>query len=257
MGPARGVGGMGGMNVLGIISMLSRFGWKGILIGIVIAGFLMFGGGNLCAGGGGGSQAVGPQKTTPAQDEQAKFVGYVFDDIQDSWAKARPGYQPAKIIVFTGAVESACGTTSSAVGPFYCPTDQRVYIDLQFYSELSKRFGAPGDFAQAYVIAHEIGHHLQQQAGVLGGGASDAIAVELQADCLAGVWGKSAEARGKLEIGDVDEALGAASAIGDDKIQQKTQGRIQPETWTHGSAAQRSAAWRKGYKGGTAETCGL
>src|SRR5690606_5004874 len=146
----------------------------------------------------------------------------------------------------------ACGSASSAVGPFYCPLDRKVYIDLSFYDDLRRRFGAPGDFAQAYVIAHEVGHHVQNQRGLLGRGEVDSIQVELQADCLAGAWARSADARGLVEVGDVDEALHAAAQIGDDTIQRRTQGRVQPETWTHGSAAQRSSAFRRGLGGGVA-----
>nr|ART38291.1 F384 [uncultured bacterium] len=255
MGPARGA--MGGGNLFGIFAMLGRFGWKGILIGLVVVA-LMYGTGQcgLGGGGGGGSHGLTPSGEH-GEDEQVRFVGFVFDDVQASWHKRMRGYDDATIVVFRGAVDSACGTTSSAVGPFYCPEDHKVYIDLSFYQELSRRFGAPGDFAQAYVIAHELGHHIQNQRGQLGGGTPDSIAVELQADCLAGAWAHDAEKRKLVEVGDIDEALGAAAAIGDDTIQRKTEGRIQPETWTHGSAKQRVAAFRKGYTGGTAESCGI
>jgi predicted metalloprotease len=261
MGPARGIG-MSGGNLFGIFGLLARFGWKGILIGLVVVGFMMFGGTNLCAGGGGmspTSRSVQDQTTSTSEDELMRFVGFVFDDVQTHWAKELRGYDKAKIVVFRGAVESACGTTSSAVGPFYCPNDHKAYIDLGFYQQLSRRFGAPGDFAQAYVIAHEVGHHIQNQAGVLSGGRSnaDSVETELQADCLAGVWAASAKRRDLLEMGDFEEALGAASAIGDDTIQQKSQGYVQPETWTHGSSSQRVAAFRKGFQGGSAATCGL
>jgi len=252
MGPARGGG--GGMNAIGIFSLLSRFGWKGMLVGgLVVA--VIYGSGQCTTGNSTTRQATSASATS--NDEQVRFVGYVFDDVQGSWQRRLPGYRDANIVVFRGAVDSACGTTSSAVGPFYCPIDQKVYIDLAFYGELERRFGAPGDFAQAYVIAHELGHHLQQQRGVLGGGEPDSVQVELQADCLAGAWARDAEQRMQLEVGDIEEALGAASAIGDDKIQQRTQGRIQPETWTHGSAAQRVAAFKKGYQGASADACGL
>jgi predicted metalloprotease len=157
-------------------------------------------------------------------------------------------------VLFRGAIGSACGNATSAVGPFYCPNDHKVYIDLAFYDQLRRQFGAPGDFAQAYVIAHEIGHHVQNLRGIVG--REDKIAIELQADCLAGAWGKDAEQRGLLETGDLDEALNAASQIGDDTIQRRTQGRVQPETWTHGSAAQRSSSFKRGFNGGPS-ACGL
>ncbi|MBZ0237098.1 MAG: neutral zinc metallopeptidase [Deltaproteobacteria bacterium] len=257
-GPARGAR-LGGGNLFGIFALLSRFGWKGILIGLVVGGLLMFGG-NLCAGGGGmdpqRSRSVTDTRDT-AEDELVRFVGFVFDDVQTFWQREVPGYDRARIVVFRGAVDSACGTTSSAVGPFYCPLDHKAYIDLGFYRELERRFGAPGDFAQAYVIAHELGHHLQNQAGVLGRTGTDSVDTELQADCLAGAWAASARKRQLLEMGDFEEALGAAAAIGDDTIQKKTQGYIQPETWTHGSSRQRVAAFRTGFEGGSARACGL
>ena len=255
--------------MFGILSLLGRFGWKGLLIGAVVIGFLMFRGGGCGLGdlglGGGGTTTSAPpssgggltQTGEHPEDEQVRFVGFVFDDVQSSWTKRLRGYEEANIVVFRGAVDSACGTTSSAVGPFYCPLDSKVYIDLSFYQQLSKRFGAPGDFAQAYVIAHEIGHHIQNQRGLLGRGRSDSVETELQADCLAGAWAHDAEQRDLVEVGDVEEALGAASAIGDDTIQKKTQGRIQPETWTHGSSAQRVAAFKKGYQSGNPAACGL
>jgi len=160
------------------------------------------------------------------------------------------------LTLFRESVSSACGTASAAVGPFYCPLDRKVYIDLSFYDLLRERFGAPGDFAQAYVVAHEVGHHVQNQKGLLGKGEVNQIETELQADCLAGAWAKDASARGLVEVGDVDEALNAAAQIGDDTIQRKTQGRVQPETWTHGSAAQRSSSFKRGLEGGVA-ACGL
>ena len=262
--PPRGGGlGMGGFSPFGLFALLGRFGWKGILIGLVLVGLLTYGGGaSMCAGGGAPPrssqvQEGGKVESSPAEDERIRFVGFVFDDVQQTFRSKLAGFEDAKLVVFRDAVESACGTTSSAAGPFYCPNDHRVYIDLGFYDELARRFGAPGDFAQAYVIAHEVGHHVQNLSGNIGGGRSnrESVAVELQADCLAGVWARSAEGRGLLEVGDVDEALGAASAIGDDVLQRQSQGRVTPETWTHGSAAQRSAAWRRGYQGGDLAAC--
>ena len=201
-----------------------------------------------------------PAHKPPAEDEMARFVSKVLADTEDTWGaifrQAGRQYQNPKLVLFTGATPTACGTGQTAMGPFYCPLDHKVYIDLAFYQELRTRFGAPGDFAQAYVIAHEVGHHVQNTLGLLGKGSADSIHVELQADCLAGAWGKSAEHRGLLEMGDVDEALNAASQIGDDTLQRKSQGYVQPETWTHGSAAQRRAAFQKGYQGGPL-ACGI
>jgi uncharacterized protein len=261
-------GGAGGIPLGGIVNLLSMFGWKGMVIGLLLAVVL---GGGTCFGLGdggigscmGGSEAPTerassrPAQTTPQEDELVRFVGYVFDDVQKTWSEQLDGYQKARMVLFRRGVNSACGTASTAVGPFYCPLDHKVYIDLAFYDELRRRFGAPGDFAQAYVIAHEVGHHVQNLSDKLGRrGDRDQIEIELQADCLAGAWGRDAERRGLVEIGDVDEALGAAAAIGDDTLQRKTQGRVQPETWTHGSSEQRVGSFRKGYEGG-ARACGM
>ncbi len=248
----------GGLNIL---ALASRFGWKGILVALVVIGVMTFGGGSLgmCSGSG-DPDRQGAVKNAPTEtatkDDTARFVGYVLDDVQKSFTRDIPGYQTTRLTLFRQGIDSACGSASSAVGPFYCPLDRRVYIDLTFYDQLRERFGAPGDFAQAYVIAHEVGHHVQNIKGRLGRGEVNQIETELQADCLAGAWAKDANARGLLEVGDVDEALNAASAIGDDTIQRKTTGRVQPETWTHGSAAQRSAAFKKGLEGGVA-SCGI
>ena len=259
-GPARGVGfGGGGMGGLGsILAIASRFGWKGIVVAIVIIGAMTYGGG-MCTGTGAPSHQSAVQHAPTkggAPDEMSSFVGYTLDDVQKSFARQIPGYAPARLTLFRSSIDSACGTATAAVGPFYCPIDKKVYIDLAFYDDLRERFGAPGDFAQAYVIAHEVGHHVQNQRGLLGRGEVNQIEIELQADCLAGAWAKDASARGLVEIGDVDEALNAASQIGDDTIQRKTQGRVQPETWTHGSAAQRSGSFKKGLEGGVA-ACGI
>lgn len=254
--------GGGRVPIGGILLLASRFGWKGIVVALVVVGAMTYGG----VGGEGASCGSAPQQRVTQRapgagapgpdDELARFVGFVVDDVQAAFARAVPGYRPAKLVLFRGAVASACGTASAAVGPFYCPLDRKVYIDLAFYDDLRERFGAPGDFAQAYVIGHELGHHVQNLRGLLGRGEVQSIPIELQADCLAGAWARDAERRGLLEVGDLEEALGAAAAIGDDTIQRKTQGRVQPETWTHGSAAQRSAALRRGHAGGVA-ACGI
>jgi uncharacterized protein len=265
----RGVsfGGRGrGMPVGGLVSLFSMFGPKGIIIGLLLA--LALGGGGMCLGGeglgcagfGGGSPSTSstsrsgrPIQQTPQEQELVRFVGFVFDDVQGMWSKQLDGYRTSKMVLFRRGVQSACGTASTAVGPFYCPRDGKVYIDLSFYDELRSRFGAPGDFAQAYVIAHEVGHHVQNLTDQLNTNArrpNEQIAVELQADCFAGAWAQDADRRGLIEVGDIDEALNAAAQIGDDTLQRKTQGHVQPETWSHGSAAQRSAAFKKGYEGG-------
>jgi predicted metalloprotease len=255
-----GGGGGGGFPLWGLLAVAGRFGWKGILIALVVVGALMYGG-DLCSGSGGGvppsTRAVPTQSEGAAGNDEAKrFVGAVLDDVQQTFGQSLAGYKDAKLVLFRNAIRSACGSATSAVGPFYCQLDRKVYIDLAFYDDLRRRFGAPGDFAQAYVIAHEIGHHVQNLRGLLGRDEASSVKVELQADCLAGAWAKSADARGIVEVGDIDEALNAATAIGDDTIQRKTQGRVQPETFTHGSAAQRTAAFRQGYEGGT-DACGV
>ncbi|MGN6107856.1 MAG: KPN_02809 family neutral zinc metallopeptidase [Kofleriaceae bacterium] len=252
-----GFGGRGGLP-LGIFAIAGRFGWKGILVALLIVGAMTYGG--VCTGQEGGQvDRTGQFERAPSSsesDELARFVGFVLDDVQSTFANQIPDYRPAKLVLFRNYVSSACGSASSAVGPFYCPLDRKVYVDLSFYDDLRRRFGAPGDFAQAYVIAHEVGHHVQNQRGLLGRGEVHQIETELQADCLAGAWAQDAQRRHLLEPGDMDEALNAAAAIGDDTIQRKTQGRVQPETWTHGSAAQRSASFQKGFDGGIT-ACGI
>jgi predicted metalloprotease len=212
-----------------------------------------------------------PGQADTAKDPKADFVSVVLADTEDTWNalfKERFGraYQPPQLVLFTSAVESACGFAQAAMGPFYCPRDHRVYIDLAFYDQLKERFHAPGEFAQAYVIAHEVGHHVQTLLGITdqvmerrqgsGRAAANALSVrtELQADCFAGLWAKNAK-NVTLEPGDIDEALRAASAIGDDTLQKRTQGYVVPESFTHGSAEQRTAWFRRGYEAGTLEAC--
>jgi uncharacterized protein len=256
-----GFSGAGGVPVWGLLAIAGRFGWRGILVALLVIGGLMYGG-NLCGGGaaldrhGAVAPRSAPDSSDASEDELKHFVSYVLDDVQMTWRQELPGYQDAKLVLFRGAINSACGTTTAAVGPFYCQLDRKAYIDLAFYEQLRRRFGAPGDFAQAYVIAHELGHHVQNLRGLLGHDEVSSVKIELQADCLAGAWARSADTRGLVEIGDLDEALNAAAQIGDDTIQRKTQGRVQPETFTHGSAAQRSSAFRQGYQGGSA-ACGI
>jgi predicted metalloprotease len=252
----------GGIPLWSLFAIAGRFGWRGILVALVVIGGLTYGG-DLCRGAGPSPDrhgAIAPQEDRdprdPTQDELKHFVGFVLDDVQETWHQELSGYHDAKLVLFRGAIGSACGTASAAIGPFYCPLDRKVYIDLAFYEQLRRQFGAPGDFAQAYVIAHELGHHVQNLRGLLGHDEVSSVKIELQADCLAGAWAKSADARGLVEVGDLDEALNAAAQIGDDTIQRKTRGRVQPETFTHGSAAQRSSAFREGYEGG-APACGI
>jgi len=230
---------------------------------------------SLLSGGGGApavQQAPGPAPAPPASDKAAAFVSVVLKDTERVWGQvfqaSGGGYEQPKLVLFRGATPTACGTGQSAMGPFYCPGDRKVYIDLDFFDTLSRRLGAPGDFAQAYVIAHEVGHHVQNLMGVTGkvdgmrNRVSEAqanalsVRVELQADCLAGVWAfHSQQGKGWLEQGDVEEALNAASRIGDDTLQKQSQGRVVPESFTHGSSAQRVSWFKRGLEGGSVKQC--
>ena len=216
-------------------------------------------------------QAGPPAATTPEEDERFEFVKFVLNDVQDTWTKVLPQeasteYPRSTLVVFRGAIQSACGFAESASGPFYCPGDNKVYIDLSFYDELRSRFGAAGDFAQAYVIAHEIGHHIQNVLGIDAQmrraqqqrpDAANQLSVrlELQADCLAGVWGHSTAQRNLLEQGDIEEGLNAAAAIGDDRIQRMSGRGVHPEKFTHGSSAQRVEWFRRGLESGRIAAC--
>ncbi|MCP3098861.1 neutral zinc metallopeptidase [Myxococcus sp. K15C18031901] len=212
------------------------------------------------------------QPVDPRQDEMKDFVSVILADTEDTWPELlRPEgvrYVDPRLVLFTGAVRSACGMQESAVGPFYCPLDQRVYLDLDFFDELERRFGAPGDFARAYVVAHEVGHHVQNLLGIsdqvlaarrrASPEEANALSVlqELQADCFAGIWAHHAQQeRNVLEKGDVEEGLAAASAIGDDTLQRRTQGYVVPESFTHGSSAQRVEWFRRGMTQGTLAAC--
>lgn len=227
-------------------------------------------------GGGGAVEAPSaqqaPAQRPPANDTPATFVSTVLADTEDVWAPLMKSggatYREPKLVLFRGAIGTACGTGQSAMGPFYCPGDQKVYIDLGFFDTLRSRLGAPGDFAQAYVIAHEVGHHVQNLLGITGkvdgmrGKVSEAqmnalsVRVELQADCFAGVWTHhSQKAKGWLDRADIDEALNAAAQIGDDMLQKKSQGTVVPESFTHGSSQQRQTWFRRGLDSGSMAQC--
>ncbi len=214
----------------------------------------------------------GVQKTGDASDEVAEFISVVLADTEDTWsdlfAERGAQYVPPRLVLFDEVAQSACGRAGASVGPFYCPLDQKVYIDLSFYRELKEKFQAPGDFAQAYVLAHEVGHHVQNLAGtseevraMQQRSAQDeanalSVRLELQADCYAGIWAHHADrSRQILETGDVDEALEAASAVGDDTIQQRSRGYVVPESFTHGSADQRKRWFETGLKAGALDAC--
>jgi len=249
--------GIGGFIVLLLLSVIFHKNF-----------FAMLGGGG--APDGAPATQNAPVNSSPEEDKEVQFVSFVLDDVQNTWTQVfkQEGqtYQHAKLVLFREGVRSGCGFAQTEMGPFYCPADQKVYIDLGFYKELRDRFGASGDFAEAYVIAHELGHHLQNQLGISGKvekaqqqdpdqAKALSVRLELQADCLAGVWGHSTQQRNILEAGDVDEALNAAASVGDDRIQKQTTGRVNPETWTHGSAAERSRWFKAGFDSGKIESC--
>ncbi len=253
------------------------------LIGLILAVLL---GGNLGGGGSGGGFDVDPGLSpfgtapraadgglegAPDPDAQLKeFVTFVVEDVQKSWQEqfqaAGKSYEVTTLVLFEDGVDTGCGSATSATGPFYCPADNQVYLDLGFFRDLATRFDAPGDFAQAYVIAHEFGHHVQNLLGVNAQvqreskrNPDDAnelsVRLELQADCFAGVWANSAYQDELLEAGDLEEGLGAASAVGDDRIQKEATGRVNPESFTHGTSAQRMEWFQKGYTSGSPERC--
>lgn len=260
------------------VGRAGAMGGSGLIIGAIIVylmggnplAFLMENAGQVSQGSG----QSGPIQAAPTQqdEDRRKFVSVVLADTEDVWheqfKKVGKTYQEPKLVLFNGSVRSACGSASSAMGPFYCPGDEKVYIDLGFFDQLSGSMGAKGDFAEAYVIGHEVGHHVQnrlgierqmrnQQQGLDAAGKNKlSVALELQADCLAGVWAKQTEkAKNVIEPGDIDEALTAASAVGDDTLQKKGQGYVVPDSFTHGSAAQRIAAFRRGFDGGELQNC--
>jgi len=205
-----------------------------------------------------------------SEEHEKQFVSFVLDDTQKTWtqifASRNLQYRHAKLVLFRDQIDSACGMAQSATGPFYCPEDEKVYIDLGFYDELKQRFGAPGEFAQAYVIAHEIGHHVQKQLGIEGKvarlqqqepGERNALSVrlELQADCMAGIWGHTTDQRDILEQGEVQQGLNAAAAVGDDRLQRMSTGRVNPDSFTHGSSAQRMQWFEQGFQSGSLDSC--
>ncbi|MGZ4876983.1 MAG: KPN_02809 family neutral zinc metallopeptidase [Candidatus Angelobacter sp.] len=247
--------GIGGMIILLILSFVFKRNFFSLL-----------------GGGGETSSAISePDHARDAQEEPTvRFVSFVLDDAQQTWAgilqQEGIPYRHAKLVLFRDATSSGCGSARSATGPFYCPTDEKVYIDLGFYDELKRRFGAPGDFAQAYVLAHELGHHVQKLIGVEqkvralqhgnpGAGNQLSVKLELQADCLAGVWAHSTDQRKLLEKGDAESAMNAAAAVGDDRLQKMSTGRISPESFTHGSSAQRTQWFSRGMDQGTIAAC--
>ena len=270
-----GFGGWGG-NPLGCLIPLvaSRFGIGGVVV-LVIGYFLLSSLGGL-GGGGGGSLVPGSQQSAPAgkstlDPNTRHFMLQVLASTEDTWSKLLGGrYEPTTLVAYSRAYQSGCGAAQSAMGPFYCPTDKKIYLDTEFFNELSQRFQAPGDFAQAYVIAHEVGHHVQDVTGRLSqaeqvqGRASqtegnrEQVRVELQADCYAGVWAANAkdpQGRPVMEQGDFEEGMRAAEAIGDDTLQKQAQGTVVPDSFTHGTSAQRMEALQRGFKSGDPKAC--
>ena len=269
-----GFGGGGG-NALGCLLPLiaSRFGIGGVIV-LVIGYFLLSSLGGL--GGGGGSLAPTSQQSAPAGQSRLDpntrhFMLQVLASTEDTWNKLLGGrYQPTTLVAYSQAYQSGCGAAQSAMGPFYCPTDKKIYLDTEFFNELSRRFQAPGDFAQAYVIAHEVGHHVQDLEGTLDQahniqaraseteGNAVQVKVELQADCYAGVWAANAkdpQGRPVMEQGDFEEGMRAAEAIGDDTLQKQSQGVVVPDSFTHGTSAQRMNALRTGFQSRSVDAC--
>jgi predicted metalloprotease len=261
LGGGRGIG-------LGTIAIALVAGWIFGINPLTLLGVL--GGGE--SGVAVQQQPAGPAARPPADDTMARFVSVVLADTEDVWRQQfqqmGTTYRDPKLVLFRGAVPTACGTGQSAMGPFYCPGDQKVYIDLGFFDTMRTRLGAGGDFAQAYVIAHEVGHHVQNLTGISGkvdgmrGRVSEAqqnalsVRLELQADCFAGVWAHHAQkARQVIEAGDVEEAMNAAAQIGDDTLQRKSQGTVVPESFTHGTSAQRTTWFKRGLQAGSLQQC--
>lgn len=258
------VGGTGGIGILVITLLGLFFGFD--------PGAIFQGGSSVQAPPVSGPRQGGQSAQSPADDKLKEFVSVVLADTEDVWrdvfSKSGRRYQPPKLVLFTQMVESACGFAQAAMGPFYCPLDNKVYLDMSFFNEMRTRFGAQGDFAQAYVVAHEVGHHVQTLLGISQkveerkrrAGSAEAnnlsVRIELQADCLAGVWANQGNRSRKiLEAGDIEEGLNAASAIGDDRIQKRTQGYVVPDAFTHGSSAQRVRWFRRGLDSGDLGQC--
>lgn len=246
--------GIGGLLVLLVLSFIFKRD--------LITPFLNSGAGTVSAPA---SRPADPARDAAEQPE-VQFVSFVLDDVQHTWTQLLPQYRHAKLVLFRDDVDSACGLAQTATGPFYCPGDEKVYLDLSFFNELKDRFGASGEFAQAYVIAHELGHHVQKILGTESKVRAAqqqnpqmanqlSVRMELQADCYAGVWGHSTEQRNILETGDVESGLNAAAAVGDDHIQKMTRGEVMPEKFTHGTSAQRVQWFQQGLTTGRVDAC--
>ncbi len=266
----RGGGGGGGMNPVMLFYLVRMlFSKKGLIVLGILALVMYFAGINplsligLDGGGPSSNFTSQPYEATAEEQELAEFSAVVLADTENVWNELLEGYREPTLVLYSGSVSSACGGASSASGPFYCPADEKVYIDLSFFADMEKRLGAPGDFAQAYVIAHEVGHHIQKLMGTtdkvqsLRGKISEkeyneySVRLELQADFLAGVWAHHTHRMHQtLEEGDIEEALQTASAIGDDRLQKQSTGRVVPDAFTHGTSAQRVRWFKKGFESG-------
>lgn len=259
-------GGRGGGIGIGGLVVILLISWA-----LGINPLTLLSGGDTYSDSGSQQQQTGTRPQGQSSDETTAFVRTILAETEDTWGKifqaSGETYQKPTLVLFSGQVRSACGNATSASGPFYCPVDRKVYLDTDFFRELSQRFGASGDFAQAYVIAHEVGHHVQNLTGVLpefnqrrqsmseSQANALSVKVELQADCYAGIWGKSTQQKGILEAGDLEEALNAAHQIGDDTLQKKTQGYVVPDSFNHGTSAQRVEWFRRGFESGRVEDC--
>src|SRR5437660_10776992 len=262
-------GGGGGFQVGGI-----HLGLGGVILLFVLSLIFKRDFLSLLSTGPVGSTGTTVSQPDPARDQREQpllqFVTFVLNDAQNTWSQILPAqgaqYRHAKLVLFRDSIDSSCGLAQSATGPFYCPEDEKVYVDLGFYDELKQRFGAPGEFAEAYVLAHEIGHHVQKLLGIEAkvraaqqqnpqAANQLSVGLELQADCLAGVWGHSTQQRNLLDPGDVDQGLRAAAAVGDDRLQRMATGHVNPETFTHGSSAQRTQWFQRGFQDGTIASC--
>ncbi|MDP9036208.1 MAG: neutral zinc metallopeptidase [Myxococcota bacterium] len=267
-GPARAGGNLGGLLFLLPWLLRSPFGWIIVVGGVVyyVARSMGF------VGGAADPSRVrgGTLSPTAASSEASEvhFVSFVLDDVQATWEQALPRtghpYRHAKLVLYTDATQTGCGFGDAATGPFYCPVDERVYIDLGFFRELAGKLGARGQFAQAYVIGHEIGHHVQKLLGIsqrvagmrsTAGATGASVRLELQADCFAGMWARSTEKRALLESGDIGSALSAAAAVGDDRLQRTATGTVSPESWTHGSSEERVRWFGRGYDSSSIDAC--
>jgi predicted metalloprotease len=262
--PRGGVAASPGLFMLVFWLLRRPWGWAVLLLGGLAYFFLQPSAATQGSAPLHGSPATGARATDEGASE-AHFVSFVLDDVQSTWDHLLPesgkSYRHAKLVLYTDSTATGCGEGDAATGPFYCPVDERVYLDLGFFHELAQKLGARGQFAQAYVVAHEVGHHVQKILGIGGskagarGASGGSVRLELQADCFAGIWAHETAQRNLLEAGDVESALSAAAAVGDDRLQRAATGTVSPESWTHGSSAERQRWFQRGYESGKVASC--